>query len=162
MEECCALIFLLPLKGPQDSPSQSTQRVMGAMFLPPYFQLAVFHASVNLKHIFSIRSETHDWLWKCMLCIFIQESYKRKLESSDLSICTPWRYNQPVALVDTLQPNKLCRGRPAPSHLSPSDSNMSTDGLVAVCKRLPLNHVSFPFPNISPAFNTVLEIMFPK
>lgn len=117
---------------------------------------------MHLKHIFCIRSETHDWLWKGMLCIFIQESYKRKLESSDLSTCIPWRYNRPVALVDTLQPNKLCRGRPVPSHLSPRDSNMSTDGLVAVCKRLPLNHVSFPFPNVSSALNTLLEIMFPK
>lgn len=38
--------------------SYPTQREMGAMFLPPYFQLAVFHASVNLKHILSIRCET--------------------------------------------------------------------------------------------------------
>ena len=38
--------------------SYPTQKETGAMFLPPYFQLAVFHASRNLKHIFSIRCET--------------------------------------------------------------------------------------------------------
>lgn len=53
MEEWRVFIFLLPLKD-----SVILLKEKWVLFLPPYFQVAVFHASVNLKHIFSIRCET--------------------------------------------------------------------------------------------------------
>lgn len=44
-----------------------------SMFLLLHLQLLSYISCIciNLKHIFSFRSETHDWSWKFVLCTFI-------------------------------------------------------------------------------------------
>lgn len=61
-------------------------------------------------------------------------SFRRAVRENQNPVISQFLFcgvNQPVALAKALQPNKPCRGRPAPSHLGLSDSNMSIDCPVA-------------------------------